>query len=92
MNTDLRLLYYKHRFVLQWGMKIVQARLDAETEKTLARLVDQLGVSPSMVVREGIRVLAASQPKTRKIAGLGKFASGLPDLGSNKKHLQGFGR
>jgi hypothetical protein len=54
--------------------------------------VDQLGVSPSTVVREGIRLLAASQPKSRKIAGLGKFASGIPDLGSNKKHLKGFGR
>ena len=74
------------------GMKIVQARLDADTEKTLARLVDQLGVSPSTVVREGIRILAACQPKTRKIAGLGKFSSGIPDLGSNKKHLRGFGR
>ena len=72
-------------------MKIVQARLDADTEKALARLVDQLGVSPSMVVREGIRVLAASQPKTRKIVGLGKFSSGVPDLGSNKRHLRGFG-
>jgi hypothetical protein len=73
-------------------MKIVQARLDADTEKTLARLVDQLGVSPSMVVREGIRVLAASQPKTCKIAGLGKFSSGVSGLGSNKKCLRGFGR
>ena len=73
-------------------MKTVQARLDNDTEKTLSRLVDQLGLSPSMVVREGIRLLAASQPKSRKIAGLGKFASGIPDLGSNKKHLQGFGR
>jgi hypothetical protein len=54
--------------------------------------VDQLGVSPSMVVREGIRLLAATQPKGRKIAGLGKFSSGVPDLGSNKKHLRGFGR
>jgi hypothetical protein len=73
-------------------MKTVQARLDNDTEKTLSRLVDQLGLSPSMVVREGIRLLAASQPKSRKIAGLGKFTSGIPDLGSNKKHLQGFGR
>ena len=73
-------------------MKTVQARLDNDTEKTLSRLVDQLGLSPSMVVREGIRLLAASQPKSRKIAGLGKFESGIPDLGSNKKHLQGFGR
>jgi len=73
-------------------MKTVQARLDAESEKTLARLVNQLGVSPSMVVREGIRLLAASQPKSRKIVGLGKFSSGVSDLGSNKKHLRDFGR
>ena len=73
-------------------MKTVQARLDANTEKTLARLVDQMGLSPSMVVRAGIRLLAASQPKSRKIVGVGKFSSGAPDLGSNKKHLRGFGR
>jgi hypothetical protein len=73
-------------------MKTVQARLDADTEKTLSKLVDQLGLSPSMVVREGIRLLAATQPKSRKIAGLGKFSSGVSDLGSNIKHLQGFGR
>jgi hypothetical protein len=72
-------------------MKTVQARLDEDTQKTLARLVNQLGVSPSTVVREGIRLLAASQPKSRKIVGLGKFSSGVPDLGSNKKHLKGFG-
>jgi hypothetical protein len=92
MDPRLPRLYYTEGFVLQSSVKIVQARLDADTEKTLARLVDQLGVSPSMVVREGIRVLAASQPKTRKIAGLGKFSSGIPDLGSSKKHLRGFGR
>jgi hypothetical protein len=73
-------------------MKTVQARLDADTEKKLTRLVDQLGLSPSMVVREGIKLLAASQPKTRKIIGLGRFSSGIPDLGSNKKHLRDFGR
>jgi len=39
-----------------------------------------------------IRLLAACQPKSRKIAGLGKFSSGVPDLGSRKKHLQDFGR
>ena len=73
-------------------MKTVQARLDAETEKTLARLVNRLGVSPSKVVREGIRLLGVSQPKRRRVAGLGKFASGISDLGSNKKHLKDFGR
>jgi hypothetical protein len=73
-------------------MKTIQARLDPETEKTLARLVDQMGLSPSTVIREGIRLLAALQPKSRKIVGLGKFSSGRPDLGSNKKHLRRFGR
>jgi hypothetical protein len=72
----------------------VQARLDRQAQETLAELADQLGMSPSQVVREGIRLLAASHPKRgqRRIAGLGKFASGVPDLGSNKKHLKGFGR
>ena len=72
----------------------VQARLDASTQKTLARMVDQLGMSPSRVVREGIRLLAATYPQggRRQIAGLGKFSSGVADLGSNKRHLRGFGR
>ena len=33
-----------------------------------------------------------ARPKIRKIAGSGKFSSGLPDLGSNKKHLRVFGK
>jgi hypothetical protein len=72
-------------------VKTVQVRLDTNTEKTLTRLVDQLGVSTSMVVREGIRVLAACQLKNRRIVGAGRFSSGTSDIGSNKKYLQGFG-
>ncbi len=72
-------------------MKTIQARLDADTEKTLARLVDQMGLSSSTVIREGIRLLAAFQPNSRKIAGLGKFSSGISDLGSNKRRLRRFG-
>jgi hypothetical protein len=72
----------------------VQARLDAETQKTLNALVRQLGWTPSRVVREGVRLLAVSHlPRRRhKFIGLGEFDSGVPDLGSNKKHLEGFGR
>jgi hypothetical protein len=72
----------------------VQARLDTAERRDLIRLARSLGCSPSEVVREAIRRLAASHPlpgRTRVI-GLGKFASGIPDLGSNKKHLRGFGR
>jgi hypothetical protein len=73
---------------------IVQARLDDDAQKALDQLVRRLRWSPSKVVREGIRLLAASHPGSGrpKIAGLGKFSSGRADLGSNKKHLQGFGQ
>jgi hypothetical protein len=45
-------------------------------------------------VREGLRVLEASHLRRKKsgIIGLGKFKSGVPDLGSKKKHLRNFGR
>jgi hypothetical protein len=73
---------------------IVQARLDDQAQKALDHLVRRLRWSPSKVVREGIRLLAAAHPGPgrSKIAGLGKFSSGHADLGSDKKHLRGFGR
>jgi hypothetical protein len=72
----------------------VQARLDPEAQRSLARLVRRLGWTPSTVVREGLRLLAAATPaKGRpRVAGMGRFSSGVADLGSSKKHLQGFGR
>jgi hypothetical protein len=72
----------------------IQARLDQPSQKRLAQLMKQLGWSPSKVVREGLRLLAACHLRngSRKIIGQGKFASGIPDLGSNKEHLKGFGR
>jgi hypothetical protein len=72
-------------------MKTVQARLSADEEKILARLTRQLGWSPSRIVREGINLIAASRSPGRRIIGLGEFSSGKRDLGSNKKHLNGFG-
>jgi hypothetical protein len=75
-------------------MATIQARLDEQTTKELAGLVQRLGWSRSQVMREGIRVLAAIHPPGNRprIAGIGEFKSGIPDLGSNKKHLKGFGR
>jgi len=71
----------------------IQARLDAQSRKRLVALVRELGWTPSQVVREGLRVLEASYLRRKKqgIIGLGKFRSGLSDLGSNKKHLREFG-
>jgi metal-responsive CopG/Arc/MetJ family transcriptional regulator len=76
------------------GMATIQARLDEEIAEELAGLVQRLGWSRSRVMREAIRVLAAIHPPKRRprISGIGEFKSGVPDLGSNKAHLKGFGR
>jgi hypothetical protein len=73
---------------------IVQARLDQESQAALEQLSRRLGWSYSKVVREGLRLMAACYPAKRgkKIIGMGQFSSGEPDLGSNKKHLEGYGR
>jgi hypothetical protein len=72
----------------------VQARLDRRSQLALQRLVRRLSWNPSRVVREGLGLLAAcyGTPPRKKVVGVGRFASGLPDLGSNKKHLEGFGQ
>ncbi len=72
----------------------VQARLDRRSQLALDQLVRRLGWSPSRVVREGLRLLAACHggPLRKRVIGVGRFASGVPDLGSNKKHLRSFGR
>ena len=72
----------------------IQARLGDRSRKRLAVLVRELGWSPSQIVREGLRVLEASylRRKKRGVIGLGRFCSGVSDLGSNKKHLRDFGR
>ena len=72
----------------------IQARLDNKSRKRLAVLVRELGWTPSQVVREGLRILEASylRRKRRGVIGLGRFCSGVSDLGSNKKHLRDFGR
>jgi len=72
----------------------VQARLDRETRQALDSLVRRLGWSPSRVVRESLRLMSRhhSADPCRKVIGVGKFDSGLPDLGSNKQHMKGFGR
>jgi hypothetical protein len=72
----------------------VQARLDPATSKILAQLVRRTGKKPSDVVREGLRLMAATHaaPVSPRVLGLGQFTSGVPDLGSSKHHLKGFGR
>ena len=74
--------------------RIIHARIDPKTEKLLTDLERRLGWNDSKIVREGIKALGSlNAPKRkRKIVGLGRFRSGVSDLGSNKNHLKGFGR
>jgi len=72
----------------------VHARLDEESSKALRRLRQQTGWKDSEIIRRGIRLLAGVATPNggrREIIGLGKFASGISNLGSNKDHLKGFG-
>jgi hypothetical protein len=75
---------------------IVHARLDEHTRKIMRRLQRRHGWSDSDIVRNGIRAPGDAELKpgqrTRRIVGLGKFATGIKDLGSNKKHLRDFGQ
>jgi hypothetical protein len=74
--------------------KVVQARLDEETERLLGALRHRTGLTDSQLVRRGIRALATLPPsgRGRRVVGVGRFASGIRDLGSNKAHLKSFGR
>jgi ppGpp synthetase/RelA/SpoT-type nucleotidyltranferase len=73
---------------------VIHARLDDDTDALRNDLQSQLGWSDSQIVREGIKSLSSLVQKAgkRKIVGLGKFKSDVSDLGSNKKHLKGFGK
>ncbi len=73
--------------------RVIHTRLDPETEKMLHELERSFGWTPSQVVREGIKALNGflAPGGRRRIIGVGRFRSGVADLGSNKEHLQGFG-
>jgi hypothetical protein len=74
--------------------RVIHARLDPTTVEMLHELQRRLGWSDSKVVSEGIKILSGVMGgKGRgRIVGLGRFRSGIPDLGSNKEHLKEFGR
>ena len=71
----------------------VQARLDPESQQALETLTRRLGMSQSEVVRAGLRLMIQQQPAPAKpkFIGIGKFASGVGDLSTNKKHMEGYG-
>lgn len=74
--------------------RVAHIRLDPPSEAILERLTRTTGRSLSELVREGLRLVDAATPSasTPEIVGLGAFESGIPDLGSDKAYLRGFGR
>ncbi len=72
----------------------IHARLDEQTCTVRDQLQQQYGWNDSQIVREGIKALSylVAGGRKRKIVGLGKFESGVKDLGSNERHLEGFGQ
>jgi hypothetical protein len=74
--------------------KIVHARLDDDSEALLRRLGRDMGLSDSELLRRGLSALQAVSGRSGRprLIGLARFASGQPDLGSNKRHLAGFGK
>jgi hypothetical protein len=74
--------------------RVIHARLDADTDSLRDALQKRLGWNDSQIVREGIKALSVLVPAggKRKIIGQGRYKSGIPDLATNKKHLEGFGK
>jgi hypothetical protein len=72
----------------------IHARLDDETSAMRDLLKRSEGWTDSEIVRRGIKLLAAVTPKPsrkHRFTGVGKYDSGIPDLATNPKHLDGFG-
>jgi len=81
-------------YTLQDMAKIVHARVDRETEALLRRLQRRTGLTESDLLREGLKAIARERlvGESDRIAGVGEFRSGQKDLGSNPRHLAGFGK
>ncbi len=70
----------------------VQARLDKETQAIFDRL-RRSGRTTSDIIREAIRLVDRQNGAgtAGKMIGIGMIRSGVPDMGSNKKYLEGLG-
>ena len=73
---------------------VVQARLDKEAQAALHSLVKRHGWSQSQAVRESLLQMERQEMRTKKrrIIGVGIVATGIGDLSTNEKHMEGFGK
>ena len=72
---------------------MVHARLDDEAHAMLEEIRRRTGLSESEILRTGLEAVAERllRPGRQRVVGVGKFDSGVRDLGSNERHLKGFG-
>jgi hypothetical protein len=83
-------------------MSVLTCKLPLALESRLAALAKRRGVAKSVLVREAIEEKLASESATRSRPpanlfealgdSIGSIASGKPDLSTNKKYLEGYGR
>ncbi len=78
---------------------VVQARLDAEAQATLKRLVKRTKLTTSEVVREGLRSLEVrlheqerSSRSHPRLIGAGEFQSDIAESATKGALMQGFGK
>jgi hypothetical protein len=73
---------------------MVQSRFDAKAEAALKRVTRTHGWTTSQALRECVlRVDEETTAKPRpRLIGAGCFDSGITDLATNKKHMEGFGK
>jgi len=90
---NLNLYYNGHMKTGTPANMTVQARLDPESREALVSLASRLGISHSEVVRASLRSMAKQElpVRTVKLVGIGAFDSGVEDLATNKKYMEGFG-
>lgn len=72
----------------------VQARFDDKAQAALKRLTRSHGWTTSQALRECV-LLVDEQKNARprpRLTGIGCFDSGVSDLATNKKHMEGFGK
>jgi hypothetical protein len=72
----------------------VQARLDPKAQAALKTLTRTNGWTTSQALRECVlRVYEQTAAKPRpRLIGIGCFDSGVADLATSKKHMEGFGK
>jgi hypothetical protein len=80
------------------AMTTITCKIPETLDATLEQVARQLGISKSQVVRESLEQILPALAKKRRLSlhdrwkhVCGMVRSGIPDLASNPKHLEGFG-